>query len=111
MPQYGIFAKEMCKPAGIDVTLEILSQAEYYGSGDNQPWLTRAGRDHRLGLARDGQPDDRAGLPLRCGLELAHWCDERFERLMHDFDGELDVQRRRARRRRRARSSTTRCRP
>jgi hypothetical protein len=40
VPQYGIFAKEMCKPAGIDLKLEILSQAQYYGSGDNQPWLT-----------------------------------------------------------------------
>jgi peptide/nickel transport system substrate-binding protein len=94
VPQYGIFAKEMCRPAGIDVKLEILPQAEYYGSGDNQPWL-----EVPAGItdwASRGTASQTIGPAYRCGAvwNSAHWCDERFERLMRDFDGELDVQRR-----------------
>ena len=95
VPQYGIFAKEMCKPAGIDLKLEILTQAEYYGSGDNQPWLSvPAGITD---WASRGSASQTIGPAYRCGAvwNSAHWCDERFERLMRDFDGELDVQRRR----------------
>lgn len=95
VPQYGIFVKEMCKPAGIDVTLEILSQAEYYGSGQNQPWLrVPAGITD---WASRGTASETIGPAYRCGAvwNSAHWCDERFERLMRDFDGELDLQRRR----------------
>ena len=95
VPQYGIFAKEMCRPAGIDLKLEILSQAEYYGSGDNQPWLTvPAGITD---WASRGTASQTIGPAYRCGAvwNSAHWCDQRFERLMRDFDGELDVERRR----------------
>jgi peptide/nickel transport system substrate-binding protein len=95
VPQYGIFAKEMCKPAGIDLKLEIITQAEYYGSGDNQPWLNvPAGITD---WASRGSASQTIGPAYRCGAvwNSAHWCDERFERIMRDFDGELDVQRRR----------------
>jgi peptide/nickel transport system substrate-binding protein len=95
VPQYGIFAKEMCKPAGIDLKLEILSQAQYYGSGDNQPWLSvPAGITD---WASRGTASQTIGPAYRCGAvwNSAHWCDERFERLMREFDGELDVPRRR----------------
>jgi peptide/nickel transport system substrate-binding protein len=95
VPQYGIFAKQMCKAAGIDVKLEILSQAEYYGSGKNQPWLTvPAGITD---WASRGTASQTIGPAYRCGAvwNSAHWCDERFERLMHDFDADLDLQRRR----------------
>ena len=95
VPQYGIFVKEMCKGAGIDVRLEILSQKEYYGSGANQPWLTAP-----AGItdwASRGTASQTIGPAYRCGAvwNSAHWCDERFERLMHEFDAELDLQRRR----------------
>lgn len=95
VPQYGIFVKEMCKPAGIDVKLEILSQAEYYGSGDNQPWLqVPAGITD---WASRGTASQTIGPAYRCGAvwNSAHWCDPEFERLLHEFDGELDLQRRR----------------
>jgi peptide/nickel transport system substrate-binding protein len=95
VPQYGIFAKEMCKPAGIDLKLEILTQAEYYGAGDNQPWLTvPAGITD---WASRGSASQTIGPAYRCGAvwNSAHWCDEQFEQLMREFDGELDLQRRR----------------
>jgi peptide/nickel transport system substrate-binding protein len=96
VPQYGIFVKEMCKPAGIDVKLEILSQSDYYGSGATQPWLSvPAGITD---WASRGTASQTIGPAYRCGApwNSAHWCDARFERLMRDFDGELDLQRRRA---------------
>lgn len=95
VPQYGIFVKEMCKPAGIDVKLEILSQAQYYGSQDNQPWL-----EVPAGItdwASRGTASQTIGPAYRCGAvwNSAHWCDQEFERLLREFDGELDLQRRR----------------
>ena len=47
--------------------------------------------------ASRGTASQTIGPAYRCGAvwNSAHWCDERFERLMHEFDGELDVQRRR----------------
>ena len=105
MPQYGIFVKEMCKGAGIDVKLEILSQAEYYGSGDNQPWLTvPAGITDWASRGTASQTIGPRTAAVR--WNSAHWCD-RFERLMHEFDGELDLQRRRRAPPTPRRSSTT----
>ena len=47
--------------------------------------------------ASRGTASQTIGPAYRCGAvwNSAHWCDEQFERLMHDFDGELDLQRRR----------------
>jgi peptide/nickel transport system substrate-binding protein len=95
VPQYGIFAKEMCRPAGIDLRLEIVSQAEYYGSGENQPWLrVPAGITD---WASRGTASQTVGPAYRCGAvwNSSHWCDERFEETMRSFDGELDLGRRR----------------
>ena len=95
VPQYGIFVRDMCKPAKIDVKLQTLSQADYYGSGNNQPWLTvPAGITD---WASRGTASQTIGPAYRCGAvwNSAHWCDRRFERLMREFDGELDLQRRR----------------
>ena len=39
MPQYAVAIKQYARQAGIDVTLDILPSAQYYGSGKNQPWL------------------------------------------------------------------------
>ena len=32
-------ARAYCRPAGIDVTLDVMPVDQYYGAGDNQPWL------------------------------------------------------------------------
>jgi peptide/nickel transport system substrate-binding protein len=47
--------------------------------------------------ASRGTASQTIGPAYRCGAvwNSAHWCDERFERLMREFDGELDLQRRR----------------
>jgi peptide/nickel transport system substrate-binding protein len=40
VPQYAQIIQDMCKPAGIDIKIELMSQALYYGSDENAPWLT-----------------------------------------------------------------------
>jgi peptide/nickel transport system substrate-binding protein len=40
VPQYAQIIQDMCKPAGVDIKIEIMSQALYYGSDENAPWLT-----------------------------------------------------------------------
>jgi peptide/nickel transport system substrate-binding protein len=92
--QYAVTLKEQCKKAGINVSLNILPQAEYYGSGDNQPWL-----EVPLGLvdwaARGSASQTIAPAYLCEGIwNSAHWCNEEYDDLVRRFDGELDDQRR-----------------
>jgi len=95
IPQYAVTLKEQCKKAGINVKLNILPQAEYYGSGDNQPWL-----EVPLGIvdwaARGSASQTIApAYPCEGVWNSAHWCNEEYDMLIRQFDGELDEQRRR----------------
>lgn len=95
IPQYAVTVKEQCKKAGINVSLNILPQAEYYGSGDNQPWL-----EVPLGIvdwaARGSASQTIAPAYLCEGIwNSAHWCNEEYDDLVRRFDGEVDEQRRR----------------
>ncbi len=94
IPQYAVTLKEQCKPAGINVKLNILPQAEYYGSGDNQPWL-----EVPLGIvdwASRGSASQTIAPAYLCESvwNSAHWCNEEYDELVRQFDGELDEQRR-----------------
>jgi len=94
IPQYAVTLKEQCKAAGINVNLNILPQAEYYGSGDNQPWL-----EVPLGIvdwASRGSASQTIAPAYLCDgvWNSAHWCNEEYDRLVREFDGELDEQRR-----------------
>ncbi len=95
VPAYGVFIKDMCRPAGIDVQLEILTSTAFYGSGDNQPWLTVPSAITHW--ASRGTASQTIGPAYRCkGVwNAAHWCHPEFERLMSAFDAELDLGRRR----------------
>jgi peptide/nickel transport system substrate-binding protein len=94
IPQYAVTLKEQCKAAGINVNLNILPQAEYYGSGDNQPWL-----EVPLGVvdwASRGSASQTIAPAYLCdGIwNAAQWCNEEYDGLVRDFDGELDEGRR-----------------
>jgi peptide/nickel transport system substrate-binding protein len=94
IPQYAVTLKEQCKAAGIDIKLNILPQAEYYGSGDNQPWL-----EVPLGIvdwASRGSASQTIAPAYLCdGIwNAAQWCNEEYDQLVREFDGELDEQRR-----------------
>ncbi len=40
VPQYAQLIQEMCKPAGINVKIDLMSQAQFYGKDETAPWLT-----------------------------------------------------------------------
>src|SRR5690606_17897027 len=40
IPQYLQMVQSQAREAGFDIALDLRSQAEYYGSDDNQPWLS-----------------------------------------------------------------------
>jgi peptide/nickel transport system substrate-binding protein len=94
IPQYAVTLKEQAKAAGIDIKLNILPQTEYYGSGDNQPWL-----EVPLGLvdwASRGSASQTIAPAYLCdGIwNAARWCNEEYDDLVLQFDGALDEQRR-----------------
>jgi peptide/nickel transport system substrate-binding protein len=94
VPQYAVTVKEQLKPAGINLKLNILPQPEYYGSGDNQPWL-----EVPLGIIywQSRVSASQAITPAYlCGAiwNSAHWCNEEYDKLIREYDAELDQQRR-----------------
>jgi peptide/nickel transport system substrate-binding protein len=96
IPQYAVFVKEQAKGAGIDVELNIMPQNAYYGSGDNQPWLSVP-----FGItdwSPRGNPSDQITPAYTCGApwNSAHWCNEEFDAAMREYDGTVDEQKRQA---------------
>jgi peptide/nickel transport system substrate-binding protein len=89
IPEYAVTIKQMCKPAGINVTLNIEDQNTYYGSGSNQPWLFAPMTI--TDWAPRGVPSqliDPAYLtssipPPTTGWNSAHWSNKTFD---HDVN-------------------------
>jgi peptide/nickel transport system substrate-binding protein len=107
IPQYAITIKEQCKPAGIDVKLDTIPSARFYGEGTNQPWLvTEFGIVDWGARGSAGQTIAPAFLcrsvPSRdlsnadAAWNSAHWCNPRFGKLVSSFDAELDEDKRAA---------------
>lgn len=95
IPQYVTIVREMAKPAGIDIKLNVESQATYYGSAKNQPWLAVP-----MGVvdwASRPVPSQFINLAFTCkGIwNSAHWCNKEFDRLGKQFDATLDESSRR----------------
>jgi peptide/nickel transport system substrate-binding protein len=95
IPQLVTVIKEMAKPAGIEITLEIQDQGKYYGSGDNQPWLQVP-----LGLVDWGNrpvPSQHINVAYICDgvWNSAHWCSEEYDKLALELDATLDEANRR----------------
>lgn len=94
IPQLVTIIKEMARPAGIDLALEIQDQGAYYGSGDNQPWLQVP-----LGLVDWGNrpvPSQHINVAYTCDgvWNSAHWCSEQYDELALELDATLDETRR-----------------
>jgi len=94
VPQYAVFLQEMIRGAGVEVTLDQVTQAAYYGSGSNQPWLQVP-----MGItdwASRTIPSQFILPAYTCGgvWNSAHWCNEDFDGLAKQYDATLDRQRR-----------------
>jgi peptide/nickel transport system substrate-binding protein len=94
MGQFAVAIKENCRAAGINVNLNIMPSAQYYGSGANQPWLVVP-----FGMtdwAARGTASQAIIPEFPCGAawNSAHWCDQQFTQLFTQYNGELDHQKR-----------------
>jgi peptide/nickel transport system substrate-binding protein len=94
IPDYVTNVQAMCKPAGIDIKLDIQPLATYFGSGDNQPWL-----EVPFGCVEWGARGTAGQLiapAYSCDgvWNAAQWCNKDYSRLVTEFDGELDEQKR-----------------
>ncbi len=104
IPEYAQFVKQMCAPVGINVKLDTQPQSQFYGTGANQPWLqVPFGITDWGARGTAGQTIDPAYLcrsvPNKTlsnsgGWNSAHWCDPAFDKLVEQFEGEVDQQKR-----------------
>lgn len=90
VPQYAQIIQDMCKPAGIDVKIEVMSQALYYGSDQNAPWLTVP-----FGItdwaARAIPSQFFTPMLTSDGVwNSAHWKNAEFDQLAEQYDATLD---------------------
>jgi peptide/nickel transport system substrate-binding protein len=94
MPQYAVAIREYCKPVGINVTLNVMPTDQYYGSGDNQPWLVvpmgETDWAARGTVAQAVVPE----FPTGALWNAAHWSNPDFDKLFADYNAELDHQNR-----------------
>jgi peptide/nickel transport system substrate-binding protein len=104
IPEYAQFVKQMCAPAGINVNLNVQPQGTFYGTGANQPWLqVPFGITDWGARGTAGQTIDPAYLCRSVpnkklsnsgAWNSAHWCDPNFDKLVQQFEGEVDQQKR-----------------
>jgi peptide/nickel transport system substrate-binding protein len=104
IPEYAQFVKQMVAPAGINVKLDIQPQGTFYGTGATQPWLqvpfgiTDWGARGTAGQTIDPaylcRSVPNAKLSNSGAWNSAHWCDPAFDKLVQQFEGEVDAQKR-----------------
>ena len=95
IPQYATLIQSMCKPAGINVKIEIQSQTQYYGKDQSAPWLTVPfGITDWAGRAVPSQ----FFLPMLTSngvYNSSHWKNPQFDSLAKQYDATIDVASRR----------------
>ncbi len=105
IPQYAQFIQQQCKPAGINVKLNVQDQATFYGSAKNQPWLVvpfgivdwgaRGSASQTITPAYLCNAVPKPDLSNSGGAwNSAHWCNDQYDELVFQFDQELDEQKR-----------------
>ena len=90
VPQYAQIIQQQCKPAGIDITIESQTQAQYYGKDASAPWLTApfAITD----WAARAIPS-QFFIPMLTSDGIwnnSHWSNPQFDQLAKDYDATLD---------------------
>jgi len=104
IPQYATLIKDQLAAAGLNVTLNIEPQGTFYGTGSNQPWLqVPFGITDWAARGTPGQLIDPAYLCSSVpntkltnsgAWNSAHWCNQQFTTLMHQYEAEVDDQKR-----------------
>ena len=94
VPSYAAAVKQMCAPAGIDVNIQQVTQTAFYGSGNNQPWLTVP-----FGITNWAPRGASAQFIVTAfqssGIwNSAHWKNAQYTSLFKDLSSTLDEQKR-----------------
>jgi peptide/nickel transport system substrate-binding protein len=96
MPQYAVAIREYCRPASININLNVMPVDQYYGAGNNQPWLVvpmgETDWAARGTVAQAIIPE----FPTGALWNSAHWSNPEFDKLFADYNAELDHQKRQA---------------
>ena len=92
VPSYATAIKQQCAPVGIDVNIQQVTQTEFYGSGNNEPWLTVP-----FGItnwAPRGAPSQFVLTAFASSgiWNSAHWKNARYTSLFGELNGTLDEQ-------------------
>jgi len=94
IPQYLQLVQSQAKEAGFDITLDLKSQAEYYGADANQPWLSVP-----FGATDWGERATPGAMITPAYLTGAPFNESKYSSAEFDaaakaFDGEIDVAKR-----------------
>lgn len=94
VPAYATAVKQQCAAVGIDVNLQQMTQTQFYGSGNNQPWLSVP-----FGItnwAPRGAPSQAILTAFQsAGIwNSAHWKNAEYTSLFGELNGTLDEQKR-----------------
>ena len=91
IPQYATLIQAMCKPAGIDIKLNVMAPEMYYGGGYNaSPWLTKPM------TITDWSPrptPQQFALPMLSSTGVwnsSHWKNANFDQALDGFISTLD---------------------
>ena len=96
IPKYATAVQSMAKEAGINIKLDMMSLEEYYGSGENQPWL-----EVPMGITDWSfrSVPEQFIIPSYTSTGVwnsAQFKNPTFDQLISDYTSELDEQKRRA---------------
>lgn len=91
VPNLAVLFKNDLKKIGIDVTIKVISQAAYYGSGSNQPWL-----EVNFGLVdwANRYVPSQFFVPAFTSTGIwnsAHWKNPQFDALAKKYTATLDT--------------------
>jgi peptide/nickel transport system substrate-binding protein len=94
VPSYATAIKQQCAAAGIDVSIQQMTQTEFYGSGNNEPWLSVP-----FGItnwAPRGAPSQAILTAFQSkGIwNSAHWKNDHYTSLFGELNATLDEQKR-----------------
>jgi peptide/nickel transport system substrate-binding protein len=94
MPQYAVAIRDFCKPVGINISLSVMPANQYFGGGDNQPWLVVPMGETDWAARGTAAQAIIPEFPTGALWNAAHWQNADFDKLFADYNAELDHQRR-----------------